>query len=54
MNKDVWKTIFKNYVANYEAIQRLSKKIIDEEDTDRLKAKLLDDIICTFRSEVED
>ena len=54
MNKDVWKTIFKDYVANYEAIQRLSKKIIDEEDTDRLKAKLLDDIICTFRSEVED
>lgn len=51
---EVWKKIFKNYIDDFHAIDKLrSDGIIDGEDTDTLKNKLLVDIICTFESEVD-
>ena len=52
---EVWKKIFKNYIADFHAIDKLqSDKIIDDEDTAILKNKLLVDIICTFESEINE
>lgn len=52
---EVWKRIFKQYIDDFHAIDKLkSDNIIDEEDTDKLKNKLLVDIICTFESEVNE
>lgn len=52
---DVWKRIFKRYIADFHAIDKLqSDGIIDDEDTAKLKNKLLVDIICTFESEVNE
>ena len=50
---EVWTNIFKKYIDDYYAITKLeSDGIIEDEDTDKLKSKLLVDIICTFESEV--
>ena len=52
---EVWKKIFKKYTDDFHAIDKLqSDGIIDDEDTSKLKNKLLIDIICTFESEVEE
>lgn len=50
---EVWKNIFKKYIDDFHAIDKLhSDGIIEDEDTHKLKNKLLVDIICTFESEV--
>lgn len=55
MNKDVWHKIFKNYIADFNAIDKLqADQIIDDEETSILKNNLLVDIIKTFESEVSE
>lgn len=55
MNEEVWHKIFKQHLKNYYAIHGLaSTNIIDEEEKHRLLEKLLDDIITTFHSEVNE
>ena len=50
---ETWIKIFKKYIDDFHAIDKLkSDGIIEDEDTDKLKSKLLVDIICTFESEV--
>ena len=50
---ELWKNIFKKYIDDFHAIDKLhSDGIIEDEDTYKLKNKLLVDIICTFESEV--
>ena len=52
---DVWKNILKKYIADFHAIDKLqADNIIEDEDTYKLKNKLLVDIICTFESEVNE
>ena len=52
---DVWKDIFKKYIADFHAIDKLqADNIIEDEDAYKLKNKLLVDIICTFESEVNE
>ena len=52
---DVWENIFKKYIADFHAIDKLqADNIIEDEDTYKLKNKLLVDIICTFESEVNE
>lgn len=52
---DVWKRIFKDYISCYNSIEQLSSSgIIDEEEADKLQIKLLDEIIKTMKSEVEE
>lgn len=52
----VWKRIFEGYIESYNAIETLKTNILDGDDEDylRLKMRLLDEIIETFKSEVED
>ena len=46
--------IFSKYIKNYESIQTLEENnVADTEQIDQLKHNLLEDIIITFRSEVE-
>ena len=50
---DVWKRIFKRYIKDFHAIDLLqADNLIDEEETLKLKNKLLVDIIVTMESEV--
>lgn len=52
---EVWKKIFKKYIGDFHAIDKLqSDNIIDHDMTMVLKNKLLVDIICTMESEVND
>lgn len=52
---DVWKRIFKDWISCYNSIEQLSSSgIIDEEEDTRLQIKLLDELIGTMRSEVEE
>ena len=52
---EVWKRIFKKYIGDFHAIDKLqSDGIIDEDMTMELKNKLLVDIIVTMESEVND
>lgn len=52
---EVWKKIFKKYIDDFYAIDKLqADNIIDDEDTAILKNKLLVEIICTFESEVNE
>ena len=52
---DVWKKTFKDYIACYEAIKTLNKNgIMVDEEAEVFKRTLLDEIIETFRSEVEE
>ena len=52
---EVWKRIFKKYIGDFHAIDKLSSDgIIDYDTTMELKNKLLVDIICTMESEVND
>ena len=51
---DMWHEIFTKYIKDFDAIDLLrAHSIIDDEDIINLKNKLLVDIICTMRSEVE-
>ena len=50
----VWDRIFKKYIKSYESIKTLEENnLADTEQIDQLKHNLLEDIIETFRSEVE-
>ena len=50
---ETWKRIFKKYIKDFHAIDLLqADRIIDEEETLKLKNKLLVDIIVTMESEV--
>lgn len=52
---EVWQRIFKDYIESYNAIETLKKnEILNEDDYQELKICLLEDIIITFKSEVED
>ena len=52
---DLWKRIFKNYIADFHAIDRLhSDGIIDCDMAMDIKNKLLVDIIVTMESELAD
>ena len=52
---DVWKRIFKNYIADFHAIDRIySDGIIDCDMAMTIKNKLLVDIICAMESELAD
>lgn len=54
MNEKVWRKIFKKYIADFDAIDKLqADKIADDEDAAILKNKLLVDIIITMKSEVQ-
>ena len=51
---EVWKRIFKKYIEDFHAIDKLqSDGILDYEETMKVKNKLLVDIICTMESEVD-
>ena len=50
-----WKRIFKEYIECHNAIQILaSHKIIEGEEVESIRWSLLEDIIETMRSEVEE
>lgn len=52
---EVWKKIFKKYIGDFHAIDKLqSDNIIGYDTTMELKNKLLVDIIVTMESEVND
>lgn len=52
---DVWINMFKEWNSCYNSIEQLSSSgIIDEEEELKLQIKLLDELIETMRSEVED
>lgn len=52
---EVWKRIFKKYIGDFHAIDKLqSDGIIDYDMTMELNNKLLVDIIVTMESEVND
>lgn len=51
---EVWKTIFKSWVKDYDSIDYLDNNLIEEEQTQELRTKLLIEIIETIRTEVED
>lgn len=52
---DAWKRIFKEYVACYESIQILeSNSIAVDDDAATLRYKLLEDIIETMKTEIEE
>lgn len=51
---DVWERIFKDWISCYNSIEQLSSSgIIDEDENTELQVKLLDEMIETMRSEVE-
>lgn len=55
MNEKTWHRIFKDFIECYEAIHVLvHRNIADNETCDELRANLLENIIETFKSEVED
>ena len=54
MNEN-WKKIYNRYIEDFNAIDKLqSDEIINEEETLKLKNKLLVDIIFTFKKEVSE
>lgn len=51
---EAWKKILKNYTDSYDAIQTLKRNfVIDDDLYQELRSDLLDDIIKTFKSEIE-
>lgn len=50
---DVWKRIFKEWIAMYESIDILQDSLIEDEEASELRCKLLDEIIETCETEVE-
>lgn len=54
MNEQMWHGIFKKYIDCYNATQTLKKHlVIDDDFYQEIRSDLLDEIIETFRSEVE-
>ena len=52
---EAWGKIFKDYVDSYEAIQTLKRNhVIDDDFYTEIRGTLLDEIIETFKTEVED
>lgn len=55
MNEKIWHDIFKKYISDFRAIDKLqADHIINDAETANLKNKLLVDIIVTMESEVEE
>lgn len=56
MNDKVWYNIFKNWINSSEAIETLYNNdvIIELDEVNKLRCKLLFEIIETVKSEVED
>ena len=55
MNKEQWYKIFRDYIKSYESIMHLTDRgILSEDDVPGILQNLIEDIICTFRSEVEE
>lgn len=53
-NNKILHMIFKKYIKSYESIKTLEENnLADTEQIDQLKHNLLENIIVTFRSEVE-
>lgn len=53
-NINILHMIFKKYIKSYESIKTLEENnLADTEQIDQLKHNLLEDIMVTFRSEVE-
>lgn len=54
MNEKLWREIFKKYIDCYEATQTLKKHlVIDDDFYQEIRGDLLDEIVETFKSEVE-
>lgn len=54
MNEKAWHDIFKKYIKCYEAVETIKKYFdIDDDYYQELISYLLEDIIVTFKSEVE-
>ena len=52
---DAWKRILKKWIESHDAINTLNiNAIMDEDLTLSYKSKLLEDIIDTFKEEVEE
>lgn len=55
MNKEQWYKIFRDYIKSYESIAHLiDRGILSEDDAPDILQNLIEDIICTFKSEVEE
>ena len=55
MDEKVWHKIMKEYIKSYESIAHLiDRGILSEDDAPDILQKLIEDIICTFKSEVEE
>lgn len=55
MNEEVWRKIMKEYIKIYDEITHLNEReIIIGDDAVQIWMNLLEDIICTFKSEVEE
>jgi len=54
MNEKVWHEIFKKHIECYEATQTLKMHLVIDDDLQQeIKVDLLDEIIATFKGEVE-
>ena len=54
MDEKMWHRIFKKYIDSFEAIKTLKiNNLIDEDLCQEMQAQLLDDIVVTLKSEVE-
>ena len=51
---EVWRRIFKDWVETYSAIDKLQRSLIEDEETVELRIKLLNCIIETLKTEVEE
>ena len=51
---NVWERIFKEWIEMYEAIDTLQNSLIEDEVAAELRCKLLDEIIETCKTEVEE
>lgn len=52
---DVWRRIFRKYVDSFNAIKTLERNnVIDGEDVTELEHFLLEDVIGTMKSEIEE
>ena len=51
----IWRKIMKDYIKSYEAIKHLNNRgIISDDEVVHVLMNLIEDIICTFKSEVEE
>ena len=54
MDEKMWHRIFKKYIDSYEAIKTLKiNNVIDEDLFQEMQVQLLEDVVVTLKSEVE-